>query len=95
MLSEGSTRAALVALMTAPVGRVRTYAAARTKAGAGPQDRELGSAPSTTTAASRTGPAEELPALIAEAGEPFADPALLAMAGLLRKWRGRCSPGTR
>ena len=33
-------------------------------------------------------PAEDLPALIAEAGEPFADPALLAMAGLLREMHG-------
>ena len=88
MLSGGLDSSALVALMTRLSGRVRTYAAGT--------DEELELA---RKIASRFRsehhelrithrPAEELPALIAEAGEPFADPALLAMAGLLREMRG-------
>jgi asparagine synthase (glutamine-hydrolysing) len=88
MLSGGLDSSALVALMTRLSGRVRTYAAG--------SDDDLEHA---RRIANRFRsehheirithhPAEELPALIAEAGEPFADPGLLAMAALLREMRG-------
>ena len=88
MLSGGLDSSALVALMTRLSGRVRTYAAGT--------DEELELARKIANRFRSEHhelrithrPAEELPALIAEAGEPFADPALLAMAGLLREMRG-------
>ena len=88
MLSGGLDSSALVALMTRLSGRVRTYAAGTE------EELELARKIASRFRSEHHElrithrPAEELPALIAEAGEPFADPALLAMAGLLREMRG-------
>lgn len=88
MLSGGLDSSALVALMTRLSGRVRTYAAG--------SDDDLEHARKIANRFRSEHheirithhPAEELPALISEAGEPFADPGLLAMAALLREMRG-------
>ncbi|HYS11568.1 MAG TPA: asparagine synthase-related protein [Myxococcales bacterium] len=88
MLSGGLDSSALVALMTRLSGKVRTYAAGSE------EELELARKIATRFRSDHHElrithrPAEELPALIAEAGEPFADPALLAMAALLREMRG-------
>jgi asparagine synthase (glutamine-hydrolysing) len=88
MLSGGLDSSALVALMTRLSGRVRTYAAGSE------EELELARRIANRFRSEHHElrithrPAEELPALIAEAGEPFADPALLAMAALLREMRG-------
>jgi len=93
LLSGGLDSSALVALSTRLSGRVRTYAAG------GEQELELARR---IAQRFRTDhhevkivhrPAEDLPALIAAAGEPFADPALLAMAGLLRAVDGPVMTG--
>ncbi len=88
MLSGGLDSSALVALMTRLSGKVRTYAAGSE------EELELARKIATRFRSDHHElrithrPAEELPALISEAGEPFADPALLAMAALLREMRG-------
>ena len=93
LLSGGLDSSALVGLMTRLSGRVRTYAAG--------SEEELELA-RRIAQRFRTDhheirvehrPEEELPALIAAAGEPFADPGLLAMAGLLRMMDGAVVTG--
>ena len=93
LLSGGLDSSTLVALATRLSGRVRTYAAGSE------QEQELARR---IAQRFRTDhhelrvlhrPAEDLPALIAAAGEPFADPALLAMAGLLRAVDGPVMTG--
>jgi len=93
LLSGGLDSSALVALMTRLSGRVRTYAAGSD------EDLELARR---IAHRFRTDhhelkivhrPEQDLPALLAAAGEPFADPALLAMAGLLRATDGAVLTG--
>jgi asparagine synthase (glutamine-hydrolysing) len=93
LLSGGLDSSALVALATRLSGRVRTYAAGSD------EDLELARR---IAHRFRTDhhelkishrPEEDLPALLAAAGEPFADPALLAMAGLLRATDGAVLTG--
>ena len=88
LLSGGLDSSALVALMTRLSGRVRTYAAGNE------EDLELARRIAERFRSDHRElrvvhrPAEDLPALVAGAGEPFADPALLAMAALLRETDG-------
>jgi len=88
LLSGGLDSSVLVALMTRLSGKVRTYAAGNE------EELELARRIADRFRTDHHElrvvhrPAEQLPALIAAAGEPFADPALLAMAGLLREMHG-------
>lgn len=93
LLSGGLDSSALVALMTRLSGRVRTYAAGSD------EDLELARRIAHRFRTEHHElkivhrPEEDLPALLAAAGEPFADPALLAMAGLLRAMDGAVLTG--
>ena len=88
LLSGGLDSSVLVGLLTRLSGRVRTYAAG------GEEDLELARRIAERFRTEHHElrvvhrPVEDLPALIAAAGEPFADPALLAMAELLREMNG-------